>query len=196
MSTALVIRSAEEADGAAVAEIYAPYVRETAVSFELEPPTAAVMAQRIATTIDIYPWLVAAQGCEVVGYAYAGKHRDRPAYRWTVDVTIYVDTGKHEQGIGRALYRVLLDTLRQQGFRSAFAEIVLPNPGSIRLHETAGFELIGVHNNVGFKLGCWHDIGYWRIGLAAPDVEPGDPVPFGTFRLTPQFAISLERASR
>ena len=191
MSIESVIRPAEETDGAAIAEIYAPYVRETAISFELEPPTAAVMARRIAMTVNTHPWLLATQGHEVVGYAYAGKHRDRPAYQWTVDVTIYVSPERREQGIGRALYRVLLDTLRQQGFRSAFAEIVLPNPGSIRLHETAGFELIGVHKNIGFKLGSWHDIGYWRIGLAAPDVQPSDPVPFRTFRLLPQFAALL-----
>lgn len=187
----LVVRPAVEADGAAVAEIYAPYVRETAVSFEVEPPTAAIMAKRIAGTIGTHPWLVAAQGPVIVGFAYAGKHRERRAYRWTVDVTVYVNPAKRGQGVGRALYRVLLNTLRQQGFRSAFAEIVLPNPASIRLHEAAGFKPIGVHENIGFKLGRWHDIGYWRIGLAAPDLEPRDPVPFAAFRLPPEFASAL-----
>jgi phosphinothricin acetyltransferase len=147
------------------------------------------MAERITKTVETHPWLVADQGGQVVGYAYAGKHRDRPAYRWTVDTTIYVDTAVHRRGIGRALYRVLLEILRRQGFRSAFAEIVLPNPGSIRLHETAGFKPIGMHKDIGFKLGCWHDIGYWGMGLADFDAPPNEPVPFATFRRTPGFAI-------
>ena len=190
----LIITAAKEADAAAVADIYAPYVRETAVSFEYEAPSAAIMSRRIAETIGTYPWLVASQDQEVIGYAYAGKHRDRLAYRWTVDVTVYVGLTTRRQGVGRTLYRALLDILRQQGFRSAFAEIVLPNPGSVRLHETAGFKLIGVHKNIGFKLGHWHDIGYWRSELAAVEAEPRDPVLFTVFRETPAFAISLQQA--
>lgn len=189
----LIIRPAREADAAAIAEIYAPYVRDTAISFETEPPTAAIMAERIAKTLETHPWLVADYNGEVVGYAYAGKHRERPAYRWTVDTTVYVNTAMSRRGIGRALYRVLLGMLRQQGFRSAFAEIVLPNPASVRLHETAGFKLIGIHKDVGFKLGRWHDIGYWRIGLADSNAPPGDPVPFAAFRETPAFAIEPPR---
>ena len=152
-----VIRVAGEGDATAIAAIYAPYVQKTAISFEIEPPAAETMAQRIATTLETHPWLVADCGGEVIGYAYAGKHRERAAYRWTVDTTVYVDAAAHRRGIGHALYRVLLDMLRQQGFRSAFAEIVLPNPGSVRLHESAGFKPIGIHKDIGFKLGRWHD---------------------------------------
>ena len=188
----LTTRSASEGDADAIAEIYAPYVRDTAISFETEPPPAAIIAQRITKTVETHPWLVADQGGQVVGYAYAGKHRDRPAYRWTVDTTIYVDTAVHRRGIGRALYRVLLEILRRQGFRSAFAEIVLPNPGSVHLHESAGFKPIGIHKDIGFKLGRWHDIGYWRIGLASTDAPPSEPVPFAAFRRTPAFLIALD----
>jgi len=183
-----MVRPADEADAVAIAAIYAPYVRETAISFEIEPPSVATMARRIASTVETHPWLVADCRGEVVGFAYAGKHRERPAYRWTVDVTVYVGVQMRHQGIGRALYQALLETLRQQGFRSAFAEIVLPNPGSIRLHETVGFKPIGIHKDVGFKLGRWHDIGYWRIGLADGTAPPVEPVAFATFRKAPQFA--------
>jgi hypothetical protein len=86
---------------------------------------------------------------------------------------------------------VLLETLRQQGFRSAFAEIVLPNPDSVRLHETAGFKPLGIHKDVGFKLGRWHDIGYWRIGLVDGTAPPVEPIPFATFRQRPEFATAL-----
>jgi len=183
-----IIRVAEECDGPAVAEIYGPYVRETAVSFEVEPPTAATMAQRIIRTLETHPWLVADCGHETVGYAYAGKHRERAAYRWSVEVTVYVAGALRRSGVGRALYLPLLEVLRRQGFRSAFAEIVLPNAGSIRLHEGAGFKPIGVYNDIGFKLGRWHDIGYWRRGLTDSTAPPTEPVPFAAFRETPAFA--------
>jgi L-amino acid N-acyltransferase YncA len=190
-----VIRVAEESDAAAVATIYVPYVHNTAISFEVEPPTTEMMAQRIVSTLETHPWLVAECGDEVLGYSYAGKHRERPAYRWTVDTTVYVDSAARHQGLGRALYRVLLDLLRQQGFRSAFAEIVLPNPGSVRLHEWAGFKLIGVHKDIGFKLGRWHDIGYWRTGLADTDALPSEPIAFAAFRRTPGCAVALHHSA-
>jgi L-amino acid N-acyltransferase YncA len=191
LSTA-AIRVAEEGDATAIAAIYSPYVQNTAISFETEPPMAEILANRIARTLETHPWLVAEFDGNVVGYTYAGKHRERPAYRWTVDTTIYLDTAAHRRGIGRALYRALLNTLRQQGFRSAFAEIVMPNAASVRLHESLGFKAIGVHEYIGLKLGRWHDIGYWRIGLAEPMPSPPEPVPFAAFRKTPAFLIALD----
>ena len=123
----LRIRAAREDDAAAVAAIYRPYVRDTAVSFEVEPPSPAVMAQRIQSTVETHPWLIAENGVrEIVGYVYAGKHRERPAYRWSVDTTIYIDQTRRRAGIGSMLYDRLLRVLRRQGFRSAFAEIVCP----------------------------------------------------------------------
>ena len=172
------IRVAQSADAQAIAAIYAPYVRDTAISFETEPPSAGIMAQRIARTLETHPWLVAERDGVVVGYAYAGKHRERAAYRWSVEVTVYVDSAACQSGVGRALYAALLDVLRRQGFRSALAEIVLPNAGSVRLHEAAGFKPIGAYKDVGFKLGRWHDIGYWRLGLDDGPAPPGEPVLF------------------
>jgi L-amino acid N-acyltransferase YncA len=181
------IRSAGSSDAPGIAAIYAPYVRDTAVTFETKPPTAEIMRQRIAATLETHPWLVAEQDGETVGFAYAGRHRERPAYRWSVDVTVYVAGAMRHGGVGRGLYAALLEVLRRQGFRSAFAEIVLPNPGSVRLHETAGFKPIGVHHDVGFKLGSWHDIGYWRLGLAEGSAPHDEPIPFAVFRETSAF---------
>jgi L-amino acid N-acyltransferase YncA len=187
-----VIRPAEASDAAAVVSIYAPYVLETAVSFEAEPPTAATMAQRINGTLQTHPWLVAERHGEgIVGYAYAGQHNQRAAYRWTVDLTVYVGGQMRRSGVGRALYLVFLETLRRQGFRSAFAEIVLPNPDSVRLHERAGFKPIGVHKDIGFKLGRWHDIGYWRLGLTDGVAPPSEPIPFAAFKETASFGDLL-----
>ena len=190
-SPELAIRSAEVRDAAPIAAIYAPYVPETAVSFETEPPTTQVMAERIGDTLRTHPWLVATRGDDIMGYAYAGKHRTRAAYRWSADVTVYVDRSMRRNGVGRALYRVLLETLRRQGFRSAFAEIVMPNPGSRRLHEATGFEQIGLYKDVGFKLGCWRDIEYWRLSLADGAAPPSELIPFAEFRETSTFTDVL-----
>ena len=183
----LVIRPAHDADAAAVAAVYAPYVYDTAVSFELEAPTAAIMARRIDETLVTHPWLIADRGGDVVGYAYAGKHSQRAAYRWTADVTIYVRAQERRSGIGRSLYSALLTMLRRMGLRSAFAEIVLPNSGSVGLHEAMGFQHIGTHKDIGFKLGRWHDIGYWRLGLSEGATAPSEPIPFASFRKTSAF---------
>lgn len=190
----LHIRPARDDDGAAVAAVYAPYVRDTAVSFELEPPSAEVMAERVNGTLSTHPWLIAEQGGEVVGYAYAGKHSQRAAYRWTVDVTVYVRRDERRTGVGRRLYQALLGTLQLQGFRSAFAEIVLPNPGSARLHEAMGFQHIGVHKDIGHKLGHWQDIGYWRLGLSIGTAVPSEPIPFEIVKHTTAFSELLTQA--
>jgi len=184
---ALVIRPAQADDGAAAAAIYVPYVRDTAVSFEEKPPSDAAMAYRISGTLDTHPWVVAEREGVVVGFTYAAKHSQWPAYRWTVDVTVYVREGERRTGVGRQLYQALLATLRLQGFRSAFAEVVLPNPGSVRLHEAMGFQHIGVHRDIAHKLGRWHDIGYWRLALADGVAPLGEPVPFAALRHTPTF---------
>ena len=194
--SALSIRPAHEDDAAAVAAVYAPYVRETAVSFETEPPSPAAMGQRIRETTATHPWLVAERDGEIVGYSYAGKHSQRAAYRWTVDATIYVSQQERRSGIGRALYAALMATLSRQGFRSVFAEIVLPNPGSARLHEAIGFEPIGIHKDIGFKLGRWHDIGYWRLGLADGAAPPNEPIPFAALQRTSDLVDILAHSSK
>jgi len=186
------IRAATAADGAAVAAIYAPYVLETAITFETVPPDAAEMSERIVQTTKTHPWLIAQIESQVAGFAYASKHSLRPGYRFTFDLTVYVGRHFHGRRVGRALYEVLLNTARAQGFRSAFAEIVLPHAASVRLHEEMGFREIGVHKDIGFKLGRWHDIGYWRLGLseAAPPFE--DPIPFDAFARLPAFQGLIE----
>ena len=193
-SQGLTVRAANEGDATAVAATYAPYVWGTPVSFEVEAPTDVMMAQRIGTTLTTHPWLVAELNGAVVGFACAGKHSPRAAYRWTVDVTVYVSMREQRSGVGRSLYRVLLETLRRQGFRSAFAEIVLPNPGSIRLHEAMGFQHIGIHKDIGSKLAKWRDIGYWRLGLADGIEAPQEPIPFISFQNAPAFVELLALA--
>ena len=175
----VAVRLARVQDAEAVAAIYAPIVRDTFISFETEAPGAAEMARRIGATLATHPWLVAqdADG-EVLGYAYASKHQERGAYRWSVNVTAYLAEGARGQGLGRRLYSVLLPLLRRQGFRSAFAGIALPNDASVGLHEAMGFEALGVYRDVGFKLGAWRDVGWWRLALSQDDGSPAEPIAF------------------
>ncbi|MGE8111867.1 arsinothricin resistance N-acetyltransferase ArsN1 family B [Pseudomonas sp. NPDC086566] len=170
------VREARHEDGAAIQAIYAPFVTDTAISFEEIPPTTEEMRQRIITTLQTYPYLVAERNGRLVGYAYASQHRARPAYRWAVDVTVYVAEGEHRSGVGRSLYAELLPVLSKQGFNAAYAGIALPNAGSVGLHERLGFLHIGTFPQVGFKLGRWHDVGYWRMELGAPIESPTDPL--------------------
>jgi phosphinothricin acetyltransferase len=175
--TDLRIRDADPArDAAACAGIYAPYVEDTPVTFEERPPDAAEMAARIERFAATHAWLVAERAGRVVAYAYAYPFQRRPAYRWTVGVSVYVDGGEQGRGAGRALYAVLFDRLRERGFRMAHAGITLPNEASVALHEGLGFERVGVNREVGWKNGDWHDVAWYQLELApAPQGPPPEP---------------------
>jgi phosphinothricin acetyltransferase len=165
-----LVRPVTAGDAGAVAGIYAPIVRDTAISFELEPPDADVISERIVTLTATHPWLVLDIDGEVCGYAYGGPFKDRPAYRWSVETTIYLGEGIRGRGLGRVLYSALIDELIGAGFASAFAGITRPNPASETLHRAAGYRMIGVFPRAGFKLGEWHDVGWWHRPLA--DIDP------------------------
>ena len=148
-------------DAAACAAIYAPFVTESWISFELEPPTADEMAARIADYGASHAWLVAEQDGRVAGYAYGSPHRSRAAYASSCDVAVYVDPAFARRGIGRALYGALLPRLAER-FHAAFAGIALPNNASVGLHEAMGFTPVGTYREVGWKLGGWRDVGWWQ----------------------------------
>jgi len=160
---AMLLRPADPArDAAACAAIYAPFVTDNWVSFELEPPDAAEMAHRIERYSEKHAWLVTELDGEVVGYAYGSPHRERAAYASSCDVAVYVDPAHARQGIGRQLYAVLLPLLGKCGYHAAFAGIALPNPASIGLHEAMGFTPVGTYREVGWKHGGWRDVGWWQ----------------------------------
>ena len=170
------IRRATADDAAAIASIYAPYVRGSAVSFEMEAPDEAEMRSRIAAVGDLYPWLVACdEDGSVRGYAYACAFRTRPAYRFTVETTVYVSEDAQRRGLGLRLYEILLPILEAQGFAQAVAAITLPNPGSVALHERFGFRQSGTYEKVGFKLGEWLSVGLWQRPLAPQSACPEEP---------------------
>ena len=169
------IRSAEpDRDALRVAEIYRPAVEGNFISFEETAPTADEMAGRMRKVLARMPWLVAEEESGVVvGYAYAGPHRERAAYRWSVDISVYVDPAWHRRGVGRMLYDELLERLRGQGFVNVYAGVTLPNPASVALHEAIGMRRIGVYERVGYKLGEWRDVAWFGMRL----LEPGNPPP-------------------
>jgi len=166
------VRRAALDDAVAIAAIYDPIVAETYISFEDVPPRAAEMGRRIAAAGTAYPWLVCERAGRVVGYAYAGPHRARAAYRWSVDVSVYVAADARRCGVGRELYRVLFETLATQGFCAAFAGVTLPNDASCRLRERVGFTRIGVYHAVGFKFGAWRDTAWYERRIKPIDVIP------------------------
>lgn len=152
------IRVAKVEDARDLLAIYAPYVRETAITFETEVPSVEEFEGRIAAIQAIYPYLVAEVDGELVGYAYAHAYYGRAAYAWTVEVSIYVDQKAGGKGVGNALYDALEEELRKQGIRQALACISLPNDASIFFHQKRGYEQVGHFHKVGYKFDQWHDI--------------------------------------
>jgi L-amino acid N-acyltransferase YncA len=182
-----IFRFAQENDGAGVQAIYAPFCESTPVSFEMTAPTVDEMAERISRVSARFPWLICEHEGAVAGYVYASPHRERAAYQWSVDVTAYMGPGYRGAGIGRGLYTSLIKIVVLQGYYKAYAGITLPNPGSVGLHEAMGFEPVGVYRGVGYKLGSWHDVGWWQMSLQPEIVDP--PAPRGILEIKESDAV-------
>ena len=177
-------------DAPALLNIYAPYVRTTAVSFECEPPTEREFAGRIASIGAFYPYLAAREGGRngaIVGYAYASRAQERAAYRWNAELSVYLEQGRGGRGAGTALYRALLGLLALQNIRNVYGTVTLPNAASLRLHEKFGFRPVGVFPPAGYKLGRWHDVLHLDKALGDP-ADP--PVPVRGIRELEPFAVA------
>jgi len=179
-----VIRHADaRTDAAPCAAIYAPFVTDGVISFEVDPPDEAAMAARIQEVSATHPWLVTEQDGAVAGYAYADAHHTRAAYRWAADVAVYVDPARHRRGLGRGLYEALFALLARQRLRMVCAGVTLPNDASVGLHEALGFQPVGVYRSIGWKAGAWWDVGWWQRPLEAggdePPMEPTAPARLG-----------------
>lgn len=194
----LRIRLATPADAAAVAQIYAPAVSRHATSFELTPPDPDEMARRIARLLPRLPWLVAEQEGAVEGYAYATPYRERAAYQWSVETSVYVAEWSHRGGVGRALYTSLFAVLAELGLCTAYAVITLPNPASEGFHRAMGFRPLAVFRGVGFKLGAWHDVAWMERAIRPRPANPEPPTPLGNALDDPRIeqAIRSPRAAR
>lgn len=166
MGDDVVIRAVVADDAGGIAEIYNHYIATTVITFEEEPVSAPEMARRIGDVASAsLPWLVAERDGKVAGYAYASQWKARSAYRFSVEVTVYVHPGSPRLGIGRRLYEELLRRLKARGIHAAFGVIALPNQASVTLHERLGFAKVAHLSEVGFKFGRWIDVGYWQLML-------------------------------
>lgn len=176
------IRLVQAGDAVDIQKIYAPNVRDSPVSFERTPPSADEIANRIENDHPQLPWLVCEDDGSVVGYAYAGPHRTREAYQWSVDSSVYVHEDCQREGIARGLYISLFEILRLQGFYNVYAGIALPNPASVGFHESMGFEPIGVYKNVGYTNGSWHDVKWWHRTITEHAAHPEPPLNLSEIR--------------
>ncbi len=171
------IRDATAADGAACAAVYAPYVLGSAITFETEPPTPAQMAERIAVAQATHAWLVLVDEDRVVGYAYGGPYKARAAYRWSCEVSVYLEVGRRRGGGGRSLCEALFARLAERGYRTAVAGMTLPNDASVGLHRALGFEPVGTYRRIGWKNGAWHDVAWMQRPLGPTDTAEPPPEP-------------------
>jgi L-amino acid N-acyltransferase YncA len=186
-------RLAIPADGAACAAIYAPYVAQTAISFETTPPTVDEMAARIARTIERTPWVVVEVDGVVRAYAYGTRHRERAAYDWTVETTVYVDREFGRRGLGRAAMGAVVAILRLQGAHLLVAGITLPNPGSVRLHESLGYVPVGEFEAIGWKFGAWHGVSWYALELGPRNAAPTPLIPLPKLAGSPQVKAALAK---
>lgn len=179
------LRLAKAGDASRIRDIYDPYVTASAVSFEEKAPTTDEVRHRIESKTEQYPWLVCVDETrdgddgagEIIGYAYASKHRGRAAYRWAVDVSVYVTTDARRGGVATGLYTALFEALRAQHYVNAYAGTALPNPASTGFHAAMGFEPIGTYEEVGYKHGEWHDVKWWVKRLGPRESNPAQPIP-------------------
>ena len=189
-------RLAQPDDAAAVSTIYAPFCESSHVSFEIVAPSEQQMRDRIARIGAQFPWLIGEIEGDVAGYVYATQHRERAAYRWAVDVAVYVAAEWRRQGLGQALYHSLFSILRQQGYCKAFAGITLPNASSVGLHEALGFRPVAIFPGVGYKLGRWLDVGWWQLDLQPEAEHPPEPRLFQDIRDEAAVAAALAVGQR
>ena len=173
------IRLATAADAAGMLEIYAPFVTDTSVTFETEVPDLLSFENRIRQYMAHCPWLVAEDNGKITGYAYAYRHRERTAYPWSVECSVYIHPDYLRMGLASRLYNALFPILRLQGFKNVYAVINLPNDRSVALHERLGFRYFATYEQVGYKLGKWKNVGWWRLILGEFGDDPAAPVPFG-----------------
>jgi len=172
------IRLANEKDADGILAIYAPYIENTSYTFETEVLSTEAFAQRINTYLINWPWLVYEINGTIAGYAYATRYRERTAYQWCTESSVYIHNDYQRSGVARALYTALFEILKKQGFRNVYAVINLPNDKSVKFHESCGFTWFATYEKVGYKLGKWKDVGWWKLSINDYTDEPAAPIKF------------------
>lgn len=181
------IRLATQDDSGSILHIYAPYIENTAITFEYNVPTLTEFKERMANIQRMYPWLVCEINGHIAGYAYASRFKERESYKWSVDFSVYIDPEYHRRNIGKALYSALFELLKLQGFYNATAAVTMNNVKSESLHESFGFKTAGIYHNVGYKLGSWHDVKFYELKIREHDNSPAEPRPITEIINTDEF---------
>ena len=190
------IRLATDADAAQMLAIYAPFVRESPITFEVVPPSVEEYRAHVTGTLESLPWLVCEADGVVLGFTYASRHAPREAYQWSADCSVYVHADRRGRGVGRALYTSLFAGLRALGYYNVYAGITLPNAPSVALHEALGFVPVGVYRSAGYKMGAWHDVGWWQLALREHGAVGSAPLPLGDVAGTPEWQEALAAGTR
>jgi phosphinothricin acetyltransferase len=172
------IRLATAADAGGILDIYAPYIENTSFTFETEVPSRQDFSKRITDYLQNWPWLVGEENGRIIGYAYAARYRERTAYQWSVESSVYIHDDFQQKGVARILYAALTELLRIQGYRNVYAVINLPNEKSVAFHEKCGYRYFATFEQVGYKLGKWKNVGWWRLILNDFNMDPDSPIPF------------------
>jgi len=196
MQNNAIIRLATEKDAAATLAVYAPYIRETAVTFDYEVPSQAEFATKIRHIIADFPWLVCEINNEIVGYVYASKHREKAAYQWSAESTVYLSGNYHRKGIAKILYETLFALLKLQGYVNVYAGVTLPNEKSEGFHLAQGFEVIGDFRKIGYKLGKWRDVRWYQLHLNVHIDNPPPPKKIGEVVHSVDFQVIMNEANR
>ncbi|MDZ4795590.1 MAG: GNAT family N-acetyltransferase [Bacteroidota bacterium] len=173
-----LVRLATPADAAGILAIYAPYIEHTSFTFETEVPSIEAFSEKISTCLIQWPWLVCEVDGKIAGYAYATRYRERTAYQWCVESSVYIHDDFQKAGIGKILYRALFEILKRQGFNKVYAVINLPNEKSVAFHEKMGFDYFATYEKVGYKLGKWKNVGWWQLSINPYGDDPAAPVKF------------------
>lgn len=190
------IRLANKSDIVSLLHIYAPYVTDTVITFEYEVPTISEFEKRLSNIQKKYPWLVCEINDNIVGYAYASDFREREAYDWSVDFSVYINPQYHRKNIGKALYFSLSELLKLQGYCNIYAGVTIPNIKSESLHESFGFTPIGIYQNVGYKFGSWHDVRWYALKIKEHIQSPIKPITFDKINNTTEFKAIIEKAEQ
>ncbi len=180
-------------DAEAILAIYAEYIVNTGVTFEIEVPTIGQFRERIGRITEQFPWLVCEIDGEIAGYAYGSKHGERAAYRWSADLSVYINEKYHRRGIATALYKAIMELLRLQGYFTVYAGVSTPNEKSEAFHSAFGFRNLGEFKNVGYKLGLWRGVAWYERPLTEYVAEPVETTAIGVIRQTRDCAEILQQ---
>jgi phosphinothricin acetyltransferase len=172
------IRLATVNDAEGILAIYAPYIENTSFTFETETPSVTDFQKRITDYLISWPWLVCEIDGVIAGYAYGARYRERVAYQWCVESSIYIHDDFQKHKIGKALYETLIGIFKRQGYRNVYAVINLPNDKSVKFHESCGFTYFATYEKVGYKLGQWKNVGWWQLVINENGMEPLPPIKF------------------